>query len=159
MTLQGTRIDGLVHEFDAACRALKETIESVPDDRWQVPTPADGRQVNVVAHHAAASHRPIAQLVQAMANGAEAVMTLEQVHIGNAAHALQFAACTKRDALDQNQHGAEYARGVLLGLTDEQLASTADMFIDMPMTVEQAIRGVLIHHPLGHIATIQSALS
>ena len=158
MTLQGTRSDALVAEFDAACRELRATIAGVPDDQWQVATPGDGRPVNVVAHHAAGAHRLIADLLQAMATGQPASLSMEQIHAGNAAHARQFAACTKAEALEQHDAGAAYARAVVRGFTDDQLARHGEFLVGRQVTVEQAVQRVLIHHPREHAATIQAAL-
>jgi hypothetical protein len=41
--------------------------------------------MNVVAHHAADAHRYIADMLQAMANGQRASMSMDQIHAGNAA--------------------------------------------------------------------------
>jgi hypothetical protein len=158
MTLQGTRSDALVAEFDAACSELRTTIAGVPDDQWQVPTPGDGRPVNVVAHHAAGAHRPLADMLRAMATGQPASLSMEQIHAGNAEHARQFAACTKAEALEQHDQGAAYARAVVHGFTDAQLARHGEFLVGRPMTVEQAVQRVLINHPREHTATIQGAL-
>lgn len=159
MAEQGTRVETLLDEFEAACRDLEDTIERVPDDRWQAPTPGDGRQVNVVAHHAAAAHRYIAGMVQAMAAGQPASVSSEQIDLGNAQHARQFAGCSKTDVLETHRQAAAEATAMLRGLTDEQLASTGELLIGRRLTVEQAIRGVLIGHPRAHAGSIRAALA
>jgi hypothetical protein len=159
MAVQGTRTDALVDEFEAACSELRATIAGVSDGKWQVSTPGDGRQVNVVAHHAAGAHRAIADMLQAMANAQTPSIGMDQIHAGNAEHARQFAACTKVEVLEQHDQGAAYATTVLSGLNDEQLARRGEFLVGMPMTVEQAVQGVLIGHPREHTATIQGAVS
>ena len=159
MTVQGTRSDAFVDEYEAACSELRSTIASVPDEKWRMSTPGDGRPVNVVAHHAAGAHRYIADMVQAMANGQKPSMSMDQIHAGNAEHARQFAACTKADALEQHDQGSAYASAVLRGFNDEQFTIHGDFLMSMPMTVEQAVQGVLIGHPREHAATIQAAVS
>jgi phytoene/squalene synthetase len=95
MAQQSTRTDMLVDEFQAACSELRDAILEVPDERWQSPTPGDGRQVNVVAHHAASAHGAIAEMVQAMADGREPTIGMDQIHAGNAEHARRFGGCSK----------------------------------------------------------------
>jgi hypothetical protein len=47
---------------------------------------------------------------------------------------------------------------MLRRFTDEQFAKQGEFLMGMPMTVDQAIQGVLIQHPREHAATIQAAL-
>jgi len=159
MALQGTRSDLLVDQFGTVCSQLRATIVGVPDEKWQTPTTGDGRQVNVVAHHAASAHRPIADMVQAMVAGEKPSIGMDQIHAGNAEHARQFAACSKAETLEQHDQGVAYAMAVLGGLSDEQLATQGEFLVGRPMTVAQAIQGVLIHHPEEHTATIQASVT
>jgi hypothetical protein len=98
-------------------------------------------------------------MLQAMATGQPAALSMEQIHAGNAEHARRFATCTKAEALAQHDQGAAYARAVVRGLTDDQLARDGEFLVGVPMTVEQAVHGVLINHPRQHAATIQAALN
>jgi hypothetical protein len=158
MTIQRTQSDMLVNEFQSACSELRATIAGVPDDKWLAATLGDGRQVNVVGHHAASAHHYIADMLQAMANGQKPSMGMEEIHAGNADHARQFAACSKSETLEQHDQGAVYATAILKHLTEEQLAKHNEFLLGMPMTVEQAVQGVLIGHPREHAATIRAAL-
>ena len=158
MTLQETGLDGLVEQFGTACTQLRAVIVGVPDEQWQMPTVADGRQVNVVAHHAASAHRYIADMIQAMADGQKPSLSMEHIHAGNADHARQFAACSKAETLDQHDQGVTYATAMLRKLQAEHLAQSGEFLVGVPMTVAQAIQGVLIGHPQGHTATIQASL-
>jgi hypothetical protein len=158
MAQQSTRSDMLVDEFQAACNELRDAILSVPDDRWQSPTPGDGRQVNVVAHHAASAHRPIAEMILAMADGQAPTLSMDQLHAGNAEHARRFSACSRSETLDQHDRGAALAMATLRGLSEDQLARQGQFLVGMPATVEQAVQRVLIGHPREHAATIRAAL-
>ena len=159
MAVQRTRSDLLVDQFGTACGQLRAAIVGVPDVKWQAPTTGDGRQVNVVAHHAASAHRYIADMVQAMVDGQKPALSMDQIHAGNAEHARQFAACSKSETLEQHDQGVAYATAVLGGLSDEQLAKQGEFLVGRPMTVAQAIEGVLIHHPQEHAATIQASVT
>jgi hypothetical protein len=159
MTLPATQLDSLITEFHAACDDLRDTIARVPDDRWQVPTPGDGRPVNVVAHHAASSHGPIAHMIQAMGQGQPASLSMDQIDAGNAEHARRFGACSKAETLELNEQGAAAATAMLRGLSEDRLAIAGEFLIGRPATVEQAIRRVLINHPREHAATLRAALT
>jgi hypothetical protein len=159
MTVEASHTQMLLDQFDAACRELAQTIEDVPDAQWLAPTVGDGRQINVVAHHAASAHRYVADMVQAMAAGQPASMGMDQIHAGNAEHARQFGACTKSETLEQHERCSAHAREVLRGFDEATLAHRGELLAGRPMTVEQAIQGILIGHPRDHAATIRSTLS
>ncbi len=159
MSTQATRAGMLAAQFEATAAQFKDTVTSVPDEKWKAQTPADGRPVNVVAHHAAVSHAQIAGLVRAIADGQGTPLTMEQIHAGNAEHARQFAGCSKTETLETHDRGSAEASAIVSGLTDEQLAQSGEFLAGRPMTVEQAIEGILIGHPREHMATIQAALA
>jgi hypothetical protein len=159
VSIQATRTEMLIRQFEAACGELRDTIAGVPDEKWQAPTAGDGRQVNVVAHHAASSHEPIARQIQAVVDGQPKPLTMDQIHAGNAEHARAFAACTRSETLELHDRGVEEAGRILRGLHDEQLAREGEFLTGMPATVEQAVQRVLIGHPREHTATIQATLS
>jgi hypothetical protein len=160
MAVEASRAEMLAEQFDAACRDFRASVESVPDDRWQAPTTGDGRQVNVVAHHAASAHRYIADMLQAMANGQQPSIGMDQIHAGNAEHARQFRECSKSDVLRQHDENAAYARNVLRGMDEASLATEGVLLAGIPRwTVAQAVENVLIGHPREHAATINSTLA
>jgi hypothetical protein len=159
MAVETSRVDTLLELYEAACRNLRDTVEAVPDDKWHVPTAGDGRQVNVVAHHAARSHRPIAEMLQEMARGKPASVNMEQIDAGNAEHARHFGACSKAEVLEQHEAGSAYARDVLRGMDEATLSVRGELVTGMPATVDQAIERVLIGHPHQHAATIRATLS
>jgi len=159
MTVEVSGTEMLFSQYDAVCRELKTTIEAVPDDKWLVPTSGDGRQVNVVAHHAASAHRYIADMLQAMAAGQPATIGIEQIHAGNAEHARRFGACTKSEVLQEHETNSAHARDILRGFDAEALQKHCELISGIPMTVEQAIQRILIGHPREHAATIQSTLA
>jgi hypothetical protein len=159
MTLQRTRADMLTQQFEAVSGELRDTIAGVPDEKWQAPTSGDGRQINVVAHHAAGSHSYIARQIQALVDGQPQPLTMDQIHAGNAQHAQRFAGCSRAETLELHDRGVEEANRILRGLTDEHLARNGEFITGMPGTVEQAIERVLIGHPREHTATIKASLA
>jgi len=159
MAIQSTRADMLTEQFKAISGLLRETIVGVPDEKWQAPTSGDGRQVNVVAHHAAGAHAFIARQIQGMANGQPQPLTMEQIHAGNAQHAREFTACSRAETLELHDRGVAETTTILRGLSDEQLALEGEFISGVPGTVEQAIQRVLIGHPREHTATLQATLA
>lgn len=159
MTTQGTRTSVLTEQFEAITGELRETIVRVPDDLWQARAVGDGRQVNVVAHHAASSLGPIARQIQAMLEGRPRPLTMDQIHAGNAEHARQFGSCSRAETLEVHDRGVAEATAMLRGLTDEQLAHEGEFLTGARGTVEQVIERVLIGHPREHTATIQATLN
>jgi hypothetical protein len=157
--MQDTRVGMLAERFEAVSGELRDTIASVPDDKWQAPTTGDGRQVNVVAHHAAGAHAAIARQIQAMLDGQPQPLTMEQIHAGNAQHAREFAGCSRAETLELHDRGVQEANTMLGGLTDEDLAREGEFLTGAPGTVEQAIQRVLIGHPREHTATIKATLA
>ena len=67
------------------------------------PTTGDGRQVNVVAHHAASAHGDIADMVRAMAGGQRGAMDMDRIQANNAEHARKRDACTRAAVLQQHE--------------------------------------------------------
>jgi len=155
MTIANTRVSDLLTEFDAVCAQLREAIVQTADANWQSIAPDDGRQVNVIAHHAASSHQPIADMVRAMVDGRGPSISMEQIHAGNAEHARQAAQCTKDEALAVHDQGVHHAATVLRTLTDDQLQINGQFLVGgRESTVEQSIEFVLIGHPRMHAASI-----
>jgi hypothetical protein len=159
MTMQDARVGMLAEQFEAVSGELRDAIAGVPDEKWQAPTTGDGRQVNVVAHHAASSHAAIARQIQAMVDGQPRPLTMDQIHAGNAEHARQFAGCSRAETLELHDRGVAEASGILRGLNDEDLARQGEFITGAPATVEQAIQRVLIGHPREHTATIRASLT
>ena len=157
MTVKGTRTEQLLEQFETASAEFKSALAAVPEGKWRTATPDDGRPLNVVAHHVASSHGPVANEVRRMADGEPAQLTMDMIHAGNAQHAQQFEGCTRDETLELHERTAREAAAVLRELTDEQLSRQADFLVGRTMTVEQAIQGVLIGHPREHTATINRA--
>jgi hypothetical protein len=160
MTIGSTRVTDLLSEFDAACAQLRAAIVDTPDASWHTVAPDDGRQVNVIAHHAASSHQPIAEMVLAMVNGHGPSISMDQIHAGNADHAQRAAQCSRDEALAVHDQGAQHAMGVLQTLTDDQLQIKGQFLVGgRESTVEQSIEFVLIGHPRMHAASIAAAMT
>jgi len=158
MTIGSTRVGDLLDQFEAACAQLRAAIVDTPDASWQAIAPDDGRQVNVIAHHAASAHEAIADMVLSMVNGRGPRISMDQVNAGNAEHAQRAAHCTRDEALAVHDKGAQQAASVLRTLTDEQLQIKGQFLVGgRESTVEQSIEYVLIGHPRMHANSIRAA--
>lgn len=150
----------LAERFEKINNQFISTVEGYPDDKWQNTAEADGRQVNVVAHHVASSHSAIAGLVKAVASGGEVPQfTLDMINEGNAVHAAESTGVSKEETLELLRSGGQEAAQMLRGLTDDDLAKTASMpaFGDQPASAQMLAENILIHHPEGHLESIKGS--
>ncbi|MEX2236565.1 MAG: DinB family protein [Dehalococcoidia bacterium] len=148
----------LADRFEQVNNEVIAAVESCPDDKWQDAASGEERQVNVVAHHIASSHGPIAGLVKAIAEGGELpALTGDMIDAGNAEHAKTAAGVSKSQTIELLRSGGREAADSLRGLSDEQLAKTGSMplFGDQPWSAQDAIERVLIGHPQGHLGSIK----
>ena len=153
------RASHLAHTLEQANRDLIHTIEGLSDAQWRAKTPGDGRGVGVVAHHVATSHKSVASLVGAIAHGKTVpTITMDMIHEGNAAHATQFANCTKAETLALLRQNGAAAVATVRGLSETELDRTVT-FPMGTMTAAQVVERVLIGHTNDHHGTIRRALS
>ena len=151
------RAQSLAHQLEQANHSLIATIEGLSDAQWHAKTPGDGRSVGVVAHHVATSHKSVAGLVGAIAHGQKVPnITMEMIHQGNAAHASQFANCTKAETLALLRQNGAAAVAAVRGLGDTELDRTVTFPMGM-LTAAQVVEKVLIGHAQDHHGTIRKA--
>jgi uncharacterized damage-inducible protein DinB len=152
------RARSLAQQLEQANQSLIATIEGLSDAQWRAKTPGDGRSVGVVAHHVASSHKSVAGLVGAIADGQPVpTITMEMIHEGNAAHATQHANCTKSETLGLLRQNGAAAVATVRGLGDTQLDRTVT-FPMGTMTAAQVVERVLIGHANDHHGTIRRAI-
>ncbi len=84
---------------------------------------------------------------------------MEMLHEANARHAREHAGCTKEETIALHRKGAAAAAAVVRGLSDDQLTVSGTLLAGGPaMTVEQAIRRVLIRHVDDHFGSIKKTV-
>jgi len=162
----GQEAAALADRFEGMNQQLIETVEGCSDAEWRTTTSREGWPVGVVAHHVAAGHRTIAELIRLAATGQpEPAMTLEMLDRTNAAHAAQHAGCTKAETLDLLRCNGSWASGMVRGLTDEELDRIVSAFRMRTypswvpaMSVGQTIERFLIGHIREHLGNILSAI-
>jgi uncharacterized damage-inducible protein DinB len=153
------RARSLARQLDQANHELIATIEGLSDAQWHAKASGDGRSVGVVAHHVATSHQAVSGLVGAIAHGQPVPdITMDMVHQGNAAHAAQYANCTKAETLALLRQNGAAAVAMVRALGDAELERSAT-FPMGTMSAAQVIERVLVGHAHDHHASIRRALA
>ena len=116
--------------------------------------------MGVTAHHVAGAHEPIANIAKTLASGQSIPhFTMSMLDEMNAKHAQEFAGCSKAETMALHEKGAAAAGAVVRALSDEQLTRSGPVLAgNPPMTVEQVITGILIHHIDDHYGSIRKTL-
>jgi len=151
------RAQELARQLDEANAELARAIEACSDAVWTSTCPEEGWAVGVTAHHVAVAHAQVAGLVQLIANGqALPPLTVDMLNQGNAEHARASAGCTRAETLALLRENGPAASRAIAALSDEQLDRTAEMFMGL-MSAQALIEGAMIHHALGHLASMSAA--
>lgn len=156
----GPKSEALAREFEAKVRDAVATLERLTDADWKKVTEGEKWSVGVTAHHIAGVLEPISVMVEMLLAGRSGNFTARMIDEMNARHAKDHADSTKAETIALLQAGATVAAGVVRGLTDDQLAKSGTVMIDMPpMTVEQLIVGGLIAHLDEHFGSIRKTVA
>ena len=87
------RAKALADRLEQGARMLADVATVLTDAEWQTRVPKDGRKVGVVVHHVATVYPLEIQLAQVLASGQPVKgVTMDDIHAGNAAHALEHHA-------------------------------------------------------------------
>lgn len=155
----GARSQALAEKFAAAHSELVETVESIPDDKWQLTCQNDERPVGVVAHHIGSSYLPMFEAVRMAGSGQPVpAMSWEMINSMNAQHAIEHANCSKDDALEVIRTYGSHVQQELAGMDDSQL----DREVRFPLIgtddliVESMLEGLVIGHIGMHLPHIKA---
>jgi len=156
----GAKSEALAKEFEAKAREATAVLEKLTDADWKKVTEAEKWTVGVTAHHVAGSHEPIANIIKTVAAGQSIPnFTMDMLHAANAQHAKDFANCTKAETIGLHTRGVTTAAAVVRGLSDDQLGKSGVVLTGMPpMSAEQVITNVLIHHIGDHFDSIRKTV-
>lgn len=157
----GAKSEALAKQFEAKVQEATGVLEGLSEADWKKKTGGEQWTVGVVAHHVAGSHEAIAGIIKAVASGQSmGSFSLETLHEMNAKHAQEFANAGKADTVALHKKGAAAAAAAVRGLSDEQLAKSGTVLTGMPpMTVEQIVTNILIHHVDDHVGSIRKTVS
>ena len=156
----GARADALAKRFEDAAKAVTDVVTRLSDADWKKMTAGEKWSVGVVAHHIAMGHAGISNLVKTVAGGKPApTMTMAALDQMNAQHAKEHANCTKAETLELHKKNAAAAASIVRGFSDAELDRSGIVLTGMPpMTVQQVVERILIHHANEHLGSIRAAV-
>jgi hypothetical protein len=155
------RAEALAVRLEQGARALAVLAARLTDEQWQTRLPGDGRTIGVVVHHVANMYPLEIELAKELAAGrAIGGVTMNEVHAINAAHAREFDAVTKSEALDALQRNSAAAAAAIRALSDQELDSAAPISLnaDAPLTCQFMLEDHAVRHSYHHLARIRAAL-
>lgn len=154
------KAEALATQFETKAREAAAVLAKLSDADWKKTTGSEQWTVAATAHHIAGSHEGIAGIVKAIASGqARPPFTMDMLHEMNAKHAGEHAGVTKAETIALHEKGAAAAAAVVRGLSDEQLAKSGTVLTGMPpMTAEQVVTNILIHHIDDHLGSIRKTV-
>jgi hypothetical protein len=156
----GTQAEELARRFEAAHRAVVETVESLDEAQFGTRCEAEQCTVAALACHVAEAHAAIAEWVRAAAAG-EALpeITMADIDRINAERATANAGCSKAEALQRLRTHGTAAVALVRGVRDEDLERTAPfaLFGGTEVSVRTLIERVLIGDPEEHLPSLQAA--
>src|SRR5215207_388111 len=116
------RSNALADRLEQGARALATFASTLTDAEWQTRVPKDGRKVGVTVHHVATMYPIEIQLAQILAAGKPVVgVTPADVDRINAAHAEEYDAVTREEALELLRRNSAAAAAAIRALTDDEL--------------------------------------
>ena len=153
------RSESLAKQFESRVAEMTRTLEKLTDADWKKVT-ADKWSVGVTAHHVAGAHEGIAGIIKTVAAGQSMPpFTMDMLHDMNAKHAKEHAMATKAETVALHKKGAAAAAATLRGLSDAEVGRSATVLTGMPpMSVEQIVGGILVHHIDEHLGSIKATI-
>jgi uncharacterized damage-inducible protein DinB len=154
------RASELAQQFTAANDELIGVLTGANEAQLQAICPADGWPVLLTARHVALSYRVVGSWIRKVANGQEVTTSRAQIDEGNAQHAATYPQPDRDEVLGMLRDNAAKTAEMIHGFTDEQLAASAPFAPGdgRPLSADQVIRHVLLHHVQEHLPDIQAAL-
>ena len=151
------RAHALADRLEQGARALAAAAQTLTDAQWRTRIPLDGRKVGVIVHHVASVYPIEIHLATSLAQGLPITgVTMDNVHEMNGAHAKEFDAVTKEEALDLLRRNSAVAAAAIRALSDEELdrAATASLYSDAPVTCQFILEDHAVRHSYHHLARI-----
>ena len=155
------RSDLLADRLTQGAAALVTLAESLNDQEWARPIPRDGRSVGVVVHHVASVYPIEIGLAQTLAAGKPVEgVTMDDIHVMNAAHAKEHAKVTKAVAVALLKGNSAAAAAAIRALSDAELdaAAPASLYYGAPITCQFMLEDHAVRHSYHHAARIRGAL-
>jgi Protein of unknown function (DUF664) len=156
------RAHALADRLEQGARALATLASGLTNAQWQTRVLKDGRRIGVVVHHVASVYPLEIQLAQTIAGGKPIIgVTMDDVHAMNAAHANEYDAVTKDEALDLLRRNSAAAAVAIRALTDAELdrAAAASLYSNVPVTCQFMLEDHAVRHSYHHLSSIQQTLN
>jgi hypothetical protein len=158
---QSKRAEALAGVLEQGARALAAFARGLSSAEWRMRGPKDQRRFGVVVHHVATMYPLEIKLAQVLAAGEPVTgVTWDGVHAMNAAHAKEFDAVTKEDALALLEKNGAEAAAAVRAMSDEELDRFApnSMYADVPLTAQFMLEDHAVRHSWHHLAAIRREL-
>jgi DinB superfamily len=156
-----SRTEALAKRLEQGASALAAFASNLSDGEWQTRVPKDGRKVGVLVHHVANLYPLEIQLAQRLAAGQTiAGVAWDDIHAGNAGHAVEHDTVTKDAALALLRANSAAAAAAVRALSDAELdrAAPVSLNADAPLTCQFFIEDHALRHSYHHLARIRAAL-
>jgi len=155
------RSAALAKRIEQGAAELAAYAEGLTEAQWAAVVKPDGRTVGVIVHHVASMYPLEMQLAQEVGAGkpVEGVTWAIVAEI-NAKHASDYAAVSKRDALEALRRNSRAAADAVRGMTDQQLDSAVPFSLNAgaPLTAQFVIEDHPLRHAWHHLAKIRATL-
>ena len=158
----GERASRLAARLEAGALELVTIAHTLTEAEWQWPIPGDGRTIGVVVHHVASVYPIEIELAQRIAAGmAISGVTMADIHAMNAAHAVEFAGVSRRDAITLLRTTSAQAAAAIRAFADSDLdsAAPASLYDDAPVTAQFVLEDHAVRHSYHHVAAIRRTLA
>jgi|SRR5215208_281258 len=155
------RTNALAERLEQGADALVALASALTTAQWQFRVPRDGRKFGVIVHHVATMYPLEIQLAQVLAGGKPVTgVAPADVDRINAAHAEQFDAVTKEEALELLRRNSAAAAAAIRALTDDELDQAAPLSLnsDAPLTCQFMLEDHAVRHSYHHAARLRAAL-
>jgi hypothetical protein len=151
------RANELTADFKDAVQAVTNFVEGCDDASWAAVCTGENWSVGVTPHHIAGGIGPIGNIAKAVAHqGPVPPITPEMLDQSNAQHAQDYANVTQIEVLELLRAASPHVAEMVRGLTEEQLASSAQLF-GGSFIADQVITQVLIGHIRTHLESMVAA--
>ena len=152
---------GLATTFDAVNKAVIASIDGCSEIDWRATSAEEHWSVAVVAHHIGEVAGNFTGFITGVtsAESHQASVAQDDVDRMNATHARQYANVGKSETLALVKANGSALSELVAGLTDDQLAQIAGVFVGHELTVRQLMELAVIAHFQEHLNSINATIS
>jgi hypothetical protein len=156
-----TRRDAFGSELEAVYAEFGDTLDQIPDNKWQAVAPVDGRQINVLLDHAVNTNILVAQMIEGLiAGGSFPSITGDDIEHGNQQHMAKASAVSRAEVQAKLNEAQATSHSLVSKLTDDVL-DRSEYFgpFGGDVSVETIVQVILVDHVREHLGSVQSAIA